>query len=156
MAWYNQRISIPYKGFALYYDEDENSWSVPAVDVSMPSLKELKGYIDNAYISTPLRVIFLGRGSSKSEAQSGRISRVNIKDRFNPTDMVFHYPSGGNRRVKANELILDTPENRATLAEIQRLDKEADELRYKSGDMLTKMRNEASPLVQSAFDETKK
>ncbi len=156
MGWHNQRISIPYKGFAIYYDEDENAWSVPAVDVSMPSLKELKAYIDDAYVSTPLRVIFMGRGPSEGEAKSGRISRVNVKDRFNPMDMVFHYPSGGERRVKAGELILDTPENRETLAEIQRLDKEADELRYKSRDMLTKLRNEASPLVQSAFDETKK
>lgn len=147
-------IRTHYRGFSIWYDEDENKWGVSNSTLRVEGsdgLSALKDEIDAAYTKTRLKVIFIGRGASKHEAQSGTISRINFTECWSREKLMFHYPNGNYRQVDLKNIILDTPENRAKLNEIEEITNQMTSLSLKRTDLERAMKASGFAEIKSTM-----
>jgi hypothetical protein len=111
-----------HKGFTLTYSERADTWSAPSVDMEAVTLKELRNKIDTLTKigSAGLPVIYISRGLSVQEVKYVTASR-SANQKEHSTKVLISDESGNVFPVESRRLILDTPENRTEIAEIQLL-----------------------------------
>ena len=111
-----------HKGYALIYSERFDNWSAPKVDMEAETLKELRDKLDTlTKIGTAgLPVIYIARGLSVHEVKYVTASRA-ANQKTHSTKVIVSDESGDVYPVECSRLIMDTPENRKEITDIQAL-----------------------------------
>jgi hypothetical protein len=121
-----------HKGFTLTYSEGTDTWSAPKVDMEAATLTELRAKLDTlTAIGTPgLPVIYVSRGLTPHEVKYLTASRA-ANQREHSTKVLVSDENGDVWPVESRGLILDTPENREEISDIQLLMEEVQSQRRK-------------------------
>ena len=125
----------------IKYNEDGNKWECPAIDVVGASLSAVKAKINDfdakerklgkGVVLRKIDNYRYGKGDQVPLVRATMLDKDFEPDARHIAVWISHVDGGQREKVGLHSLILDTPENLATLKECERLSKEASELTAK-------------------------
>ena len=136
-------IGTEYKGYKIEYSEMMNIWEmdIGGTTKSRGALSDAKKYIDT-----------LEKRTKKFSPVSAYLENFRQGKRFVPVtitsegSMQYGYPAvwvktddKSRRKVKANDVILATPENKATMEKVNSVEDEREHLRKSVAELLKSM-----------------
>lgn len=111
------KVETTHNGHTIRYDEDEDMWACEAMSLKARSLSGVKTKLskidaDARRINAP--VLMITRYSSTKVGKEANAVLVDVDKKH-----VFVMVGGRREKVEIDEVVVDTPENRALFAELE-------------------------------------